>query len=66
MKVPTELLPAIRELIGKYQSQDSGSYHLFERSAGAMLLEAYHDIEMRRKKAGFVWKDVNWGAIGAS
>ena len=47
-------------------SQDSGSYHLFERSAGAMLLEAYHDIEMRRKKAGFVWKDVNWGAIGAS
>lgn len=45
-------------------SQDSGSYHLFERSAGAMLLEAFHDIEMRRAKAGFVWTDLNWGAIG--
>lgn len=42
-------------------SQDSGSYHLFERSAGAMLLEAFHDIHMRRSKAGYVWNDLNWG-----
>jgi len=47
-------------------SQDSGSYHLFERSAGAMLLEAFHDIEMRRSKAGHIWNDVNWGGVGAS
>jgi len=45
-------------------SQSSGSYHLFERSSGAMLLEAYHDIEMRRAEAGFIWNDVNWGGIG--
>lgn len=44
----------------------SGQYNLFERSAGAMLLEAFHDIQMRRSKAGFVWNDLNWGRIGAT